>query len=144
MLFTQLDDRGWNPFAELRQLQADMGRLFETASGAQEAPAYPPVNLWVGDDSVAVTAELPGLSRDEINLTVREDTLTIQGERKPAANDNRAAWYRRERTIGSFARTIALPYRVDPEQVKARLANGLLEVEIQRPTADLPRKIQIT
>jgi len=146
--FSPFSRFGWDPFAEMRQLQAEMNRLFEDFAPdvveTPEASAYPPVNVWVGETSVAVTAELPGLTRDDIELTIREDTLTIKGERKPHVNDDRVVWHRRERGVGPFVRTIMLPFRVDPDQAEARFANGILEVEMQRPKADQPKKIQIS
>lgn len=136
---------GWDPFAEMRRLQADMNRLFDgTTTTSQRAQrVYPPVNLWLGDNSVVVTAELPGLSGDDIQLTVQDDTLTIEGERRLAGNDNQLAWHRRERATGSFARTVQLPFRVDADLVKAHFTNGVLEVEMQRPEEDRPRKIAV-
>jgi HSP20 family protein len=107
------------------------------------AHEFPPINLWVGEDSVAVTAEMPGISPDEVDLTVRENTLTVKGERKPQVEDEKLAWHRRERAYGSFTRTVQLPFRVDPQQVEANFANGMLEVELHRPEGDRPKKIQI-
>jgi HSP20 family protein len=97
----------------------------------------------VGEDSVAVTAELPGIPPDEVDLTVRENTLTLKGMREPQVEGDKSVWHRRERAYESFARTVQLPFRVDPEHVEAHFANGLLEVELRRPEADRPKKIQI-
>jgi len=116
----------WDPFSEIRRLQSDMYRLLDGARmGVAEGGGYPPVNLWLG---VVVTAELPGLTSDDIDLSVKEDLLLIQGRRAQAANDNEVSWHRRERPVGSFARTVELPFRVDSERVQARFANGVLEV----------------
>jgi len=134
----------WDPFAEMQRLQADMNRLFEGTRALAPARTYPPVNIWIGDDSVVVTAQMPGLSQDDIDLTVQDDTLTIRGERRVAQADDNAAWHRRERANGRFARTIELPFRVDPDQVTARFNNGTLAVEMKRPETDKPRRIQIT
>jgi HSP20 family protein len=144
MLLTQTGGFGWDPFSEMRRLQGDMNRLFEGYHGPAAARGYPPVNLWVGDNSLVVTTELPGLGRDDVDLTLGEDTLTIQGERKLQANDKQIAWHRRERGHGVFSRTVELPFRIDPEKVAARFHNGLLEIEMPRPKADLPRKIKIS
>lgn len=135
----------WDPFAEIRRLQSDMLRLIDGAgmAPADGARTYPPVNLWLGDKSVVVTAELPGLTTDDIDLSITEDALVIRGARQPAANDNRIAWHRRERPVGQFTRTVELPFRVDPERVQARFVNGVLEVEMERPEADLPRKVTV-
>lgn len=110
-----------------------------TTPAAQE---FPPINLWVGENSLVVTAELPGLGPGAVDLTVRENTLSLKGDREPQADD-KFVWHRRERAYGTFSRTIQLPFRVDPEQVDARFAHGLLEIELHRPDADRPKKIEI-
>lgn len=140
MLLSDFGRIGFDPFLEMRRMQQEMNQRLGglTAGAAQE---YPPINLWLGENSVAVTAELPGIAPDDVDLTMRENTLTLKGERK--SRDEASVWHRRERPNGRFSRTIQLPFRVDPEQVEARYANGLLEVELHRPEADQPRKIQI-
>ena len=75
--------------------------------------------------------------------TVRENTLTLKGDRESPTEDEKSVWHRRERAYGSYSRTVQLPFRVDPDQVAARFVNGLLEVELHRPEADRPKKIQI-
>lgn len=133
----------WNPLAEMQRLQSQMNRLFDDVGTRRTARGFPPVNLWLGDDSIVVTVELPGLSHDDIELTVQENALTIEGERKPALDGETVAWHRRERAIGQFGRTIELPFRVDPERIEARFQNGVLAVEMQRPEEDRPRRIAI-
>jgi HSP20 family protein len=144
MLYPRLGQIGWDPLAEMRRLQSDMNRLFSDLEGRGPSRSFPPINLWIGEESVVVSAELPGVTKDEIDLTVREDTLTITGKRLPAVDGDKVAWHRRERDYGEFSRAIELPYRVDPDKVQARFNNGVLEVELQRPAADRPKKIQIT
>lgn len=142
MLLSDFGRVGLDPFLEMRRMQQEVNQRLAglTANAAQE---FPPINLWVGEESVAVTAELPGIAPDEVDLTVRENTLTLKGECVARAEEEKSIWHRRERPYGSFARTVQLPFRVDPEQVEARFANGLLEVELHRPEADRPKKIQI-
>ncbi|PVA08491.1 Hsp20/alpha crystallin family protein [Pelagivirga sediminicola] len=145
MLNYGLSGAHWDPFAELRQLQSQMNRLFEggARSQRQNDNAWPPFNMWMGDDSVVVTAEMPGVAQDDIDLTVRENTLIIAGKRNPATEDEDAVWHRRERPSGEFSRSIRLPLRVDPDKVEARVNNGVLEVEMGRPDAERPRKIEV-
>lgn len=142
MLFTS-GRLGWDPFAEMRRMQAEMDRLFADFEGRPTPGGGPPVNLWLGDDSVVVTAEVPGVAPGDIDITVREDTLTIQGKRQPAAVDGEVAWHRRERVFGEFARTVELPFRVDADRVDARFVNGVIQIELQRPEADKPKRIPI-
>ena len=124
-------------------VRGDTRRLLSSAPGFLPAPTFPAVNLWLSEDSVVVTAEIPGLSKDDLELTVQDDTLTIRGTRTaPEAHDG--AWHRRERPTGSFARTIDLPFRVDADTVDARMQDGVLAVEMKRPETDKPRRIEIT
>lgn len=154
MFMTEPTGRTWNPFAEMNRLRSQIDQLFDDtwpAAGfgtmprtweAQQAITYPAINLWLSEDSLVVTAELPGLSSADVDLTIRENTLTIKGERKTPEAD-KADWHRQERVAGEFMRTVTLPYRIDPERVDARFVNGVLQVEMQRPDADKPRKIRI-
>lgn len=143
MLSFVLPDAQWDPFAELRHLQSQMNRLLEGGTRAGSDGAWPPVNMWLGENSVVVAAEMPGVAVDDIDLTVRENTLTITGKRQPPAQNEEVAWHRRERPWGEFSRSIRLPLRVDPDKVQARARNGVLEVELGRPDAERPRKITV-
>jgi HSP20 family protein len=133
---------GFDPFAELRRMQSQMDQLF-SRMGAAVTREFPPVNLWLGDNSVVVTAELPGVGRNEVSVNLQEDVLTLEGERRPPQEEGNARWHRRERGYGSFSRTIQLPFRVDPNNAQSRFTNGILEIELYRPQEDRPKKIEI-
>lgn len=141
MLLTEFSRFGFDPFAEMRRMQNEMNRLLSGFTTAA-APEFPPVNLWVGENSVVVTAELPGMTEQDVDISLHEDMLTLRGRRQPQV-DVDADWHRRERVYGSFSRTVELPFRVDPDRVTARFNNGILEIELERPEADRPRKIEI-
>jgi HSP20 family protein len=129
MLFSPM---GPDPFALMRRLQQPVA-----------ARGFPSVNVWQGADSIAVTAELPGVEPADIDIQVKEDLLTISGERKPAQTEGEVAWHRRERGFGRFSRAIQLPHRVDADTVEARFQDGVLQIELHRPEADKPRRIEI-
>jgi HSP20 family protein len=131
---------GFDPFAELRRMQSEMNRLF--SGYAPAARDFPPINIWLGDNRVAVTSELPGVTRDDVTISLQEDALTLEGARRPKQEQD-ANWQRRERTYGSFSRAVQLPFRVDPNKVQARFNNGILEIELERLEADRPKKIEI-
>ncbi|MAB10849.1 Hsp20/alpha crystallin family protein [Hyphomonas sp.] len=131
---------GFSPFAEMRRLQADMNRLFGATS--RRAASFPAVNIYQNDDALLLTAELPGLSEEAIDLSVFDDEITLSASIEDAEDDS-VHWYRRERPRGRFSRTISLPFRVDPEQVEARFQNGVLEIEVKRPEDEKPRRIAI-
>lgn len=132
----------FDPFVELRRMQSEMNRLF-TGFGAATARDFPPINIWLGDNSVVVTAELPGITRDDVAISLQEDVLMLEGKREPKVQQENGNWQRRERAYGTFSRAVQLPFRVDPDKVQARFNNGILEIELQRLEADRPKKIEI-
>jgi HSP20 family protein len=133
---------GIDPFFDLRRMQSEMNRLFSGFSTAATRD-FPPVNIWLGDNSVVVTAELPGVRHEDVNISLQDEVLTLEGSRQPHLQRQDVKWHRRERAYGSFARTVQLPFRVDPDKVQARYINGVLEIELERLEADRPKKIQI-
>jgi HSP20 family protein len=133
---------GFDPFIELRRMQSEMNRL-SSGFGATTARDFPPINIWLGDNSVVVTAELPGVARDEVTISLQEDVLMLEGKREPKLQQDNVNWQRRERAYGTFSRAVQLPFRVDPEKVQARFDNGILEIELERLEADRPKKIEI-
>jgi HSP20 family protein len=139
---SQFPSWGFEPFAELRRMQSEMNRLFSGYSAAA-ARDFPPINIWLGDNSAVVTAELPGVKPGDVNISLQDEVLTLEGSREPHTREQDVKWHRRERAYGNFTRTIQLPFRVDPEKVQARYSNGVLEIELERIEADRPKKIQI-
>ena len=131
---------GFDPFVELRRMQSEMNRMFSGFTTA--ARDFPPVNIWLGDNSVVLTSELPGVTRDDVTINLQEDVLTLEGSRRPKQEQD-ANWQRRERAYGTFSRAVQLPFRVDPDKVQARFNNGIPKIELERLEADRPKKIEI-
>ena len=142
MALSEFPRMGFDPFAELRRMQSEMNRVFSGYS-ATAARDFPPINIWLGENSVVVTAELPGVTRDDVNLSLQEDVLTLGGKRESKLQEQNVSWQRRERAYGTFSRAVQLPFRVDPDKVQARFDTGILEIELQRLEADRPKKIEI-
>jgi HSP20 family protein len=140
MALSEFPRLGFDPFAELRRMQGEMNRMFSGVAPA--ARDFPPVNIWLGDNSVVVTSELPGVTRDDVALKLQEDLLTLEGARRPTQEQD-VNWQRRERAYGTFSRAVQLPFRVDADKVGARFNNGILEIELERQEADRPKKIEI-
>ena len=86
---------------------------------------------------------MPGVTRDDVTISLQEDVLALEGKREPKVQEDNVNWQRRERTYGSFSRAVQLPFRVDADKVEARFNNGILEIELQRLEADRPKKIEI-
>lgn len=133
-----------DPWREMRQLQHDMGRLFTDLWPGLSRRVFPPVNVLTGKDDAIVTAELPGLTPEQIDIAVLGDTLTLNATREaePLAEGQTAL--RQERESGQFTRTIQLPYRVDPDKVEAVYARGILRITLPRLEADKPKQVTVS
>jgi len=128
---------------------ADFDRWFDEFASAAFAtsPAVscgaPALNAWMTDEAVFVEAELPGFSLDKVELTVVNRDLTIRGERDETASSANAKVLRRERPMGTFARTIRLPVPIEDEGLQATLKDGVLRVTLPRTQAARPRRIEV-
>ena len=133
---TRLSD----PFGIMRSMLRDADRFTPTRTAQ---PAFPALNVWQGDEAVAVTAELPGIDAADIDISVKNNVLTISGERKAPQVPESARWHRNERNYGKFTRAVQLPFAASDDKVEARMTNGVLRIVIGRPEEDKPRKIEI-
>lgn len=137
------DPRAWSPFDELRSLQREMNRLFDGYEGGTAMSRFPALNVWGNGENVVVTAELPGLESEDIDISVVNNQLTIKGERKGDAPAEDAICHRCERAGGEFMRTVRLPFMVENEKIAARYENGVLTVTMPRHEATKPKRIEI-
>ena len=130
---------------EMDRLQSDMNRLFGdlTVNRLRKAPSFPAINVWAAEDNAMITAEIPGISKDDIDINVTGDTLTISGVRKQDDMPEGVRYHRQERRYGDFDRSIQLPYTVDVNKVKATFKNGVLTVVLPRVEAEKPKKITV-
>jgi HSP20 family protein len=133
-----------SPWREMRRLQHEMDRLFERErTGLAAAPCYPAMNVWTNEDGAVVTAELPGVNADEIEISVVNDTLTVSGERQPEDVGEGGTYHRRERACGRFTRSFQLPFAVETGKVEATFEKGVLHISLPRAEADKPKKIAV-
>jgi len=130
---------------EMDRLQSEMNRLFNVyyPNHLRPAPAFPALNVWTNEDSLNVTAEVPGVRPEDLDISVVGDTLTLSGTRKPEELDDNARYHRQERGYGEFTRSLQLPFPVDVEKVEATFRNGVLLVAMPRSEEDKPRKITV-
>ena len=138
----------FDPFAEIGRLQREVNELFDTRGWwralGRRGGEFPQVNVVSIGDEVVVSAECPGMALADIELSITGGALTIKGKRTSDAKVPEQAYHRRERTFGSFARSIQLPERVAAEKAEARYVNGVLEVRIPHAAEAKPRKIAVT
>jgi len=141
MFLQRIADNGlWSSFREMERVQQQLNRLL--ASDTAQAD-YPPLNVWNNENGAVVTAELAGLSSEDIEISVLNDTLTIKGSRQPETLGEEQAWLRQERGHGQFARALQLPFAIDSEKVTANFRDGVLQITLPRAESEKPRKIAI-
>jgi len=130
---------------DMDRMQREMNRMFETYVPAQirQAPGYPAMNVWTNENGVKLTAEVPGVRSEDIDINVVGETLTLTGERKVDELKEGARYHRQERGYGKFTRSIQLPFPVDVNRVEATFKNGVLDIALPRAEADKPRKISV-
>jgi len=132
----------------VHQLREEVDRLFSgflgRAGGPWAGPSrnQPAVNVWEKDDTLMVELEVPGLSRDQIDISVADGELSLKMER-PQVEQQGVTFHRRERPVGSFTRVMRLPADVDPDRVEAELRNGVLTIALPKTESARPRKIEV-
>ena len=145
--------RGTDEYPVL-SLQHDMNRLFEDffsgsrfpslferkGAGALAEFATPQVDISETETEVRISAELPGMTEKEIDVTLAEGALTIRGEKKVERNDEKENYHVTERSYGSFQRTLTLPCEVDRESVDATFTNGVLNIVLKKVETESPKK----
>jgi HSP20 family protein len=129
----------------LLQLYRELDQLFASQGETQAAPAgyVPPLDLSESEQNVQVRVDLPGLTREQIKLSLQEDVLTISGERPAETLETGAGYHRRERVQGRFERTIRLGLPVDASKITATFKDGVLVVTLPKTQEAKPRQIDI-
>jgi HSP20 family protein len=129
---------------EMDRLKREMNRLFDGLDPTRRPlGGYPALNLWVGEEDQVVTAELPGVRLDDLEIHVLGSSLSISGERSADDLPEDAETHRQERMFRRFSRSIELPYPVEAGKVEATLEKGLLTIRLPRAEADKPKKIKV-
>lgn len=128
------------------ELQNDLSRaLFGPMSRtAGRLQSWPQFNVWSTDHELIVTAEIPGLDPEQIDVDVNNDLLTVSANVNSDELSEGESYHRRERFSGRFERSIRLPFAVDQEKSDARYVDGVLEVRLTKPERDKPRKLTVS
>ncbi len=138
-----------SPFGRLESLREEVNRLLENPffglnrSGGLVSGWNPVVDVTQDKDFVYIKAELPGLKKEEIDLSLHEGVLTIAGERQREHQQEGEKVYREERTFGRFQRSIALPIAVNSDAIKAAYRDGILTIELPKAEEAKPKQIEV-
>ena len=145
----------WSPMKELEEMRRDMERLFEEffepvrrrrrwwGRSYDEGVMVPNIELYDRKNELVLRAELPGVEKKDIDLTISENSLTVKGETRRTEEVQEEDFYASEITYGSFSRTIPLPVEVDSENAKATFKNGILEIVLPKKEEAKPKEIKV-
>ncbi len=142
----------WSPAGDVlhhrvnRLIDQALGDLVGSEQGEEVSSRrwMPPVDIAENADGLVLYAELPGLSKKDVEITLEDNVLTIRGERLFADEESRESYHRLERAYGAFHRSFHLPANVRPDGVKATFADGVLRIDVPKVEEAKPRKIEIS
>ncbi|WP_165700708.1 Hsp20/alpha crystallin family protein [Alienimonas californiensis] len=138
-----------HPFAELDDVRREMNGLLRSFDRALSNPsaaadaALPPFNLHEAEDAVILTAELPGLDPEAVEVSVKADEVTVRGAWPAVETPENGHWLRRERPRGEFSRTVRLPFTPPVDGVEAEFARGVLTLVLNKPAERQARRIEV-
>jgi len=143
----------WNPATDTANQSQRMERLFDEMMGrglwrgSEERPLrgswVPAINILERQDSMVITADLPGLKAEDVEVTVEEGTLSIRGERKLEEASEGETYHRVERLYGMFERTFTLPNSIDVDKIEARFSDGEMVLTLPKREESKPRSVKI-
>jgi HSP20 family protein len=152
----------WDPFQDLRDAQEEMAQMAQMAqmsprlahalglhgqpqgSGRAETTAWAPaLDISERKDAYLVTVELPGVEAEDLEITMEDGLLTIQGERQFTSESTEQQFHRIERRYGAFRRSITLPAQVQAELIEASFDNGVLQIVVPKMEEAKPKRIQV-
>ena len=141
----------WNPARDMLHMRHEMGRLMnDLLRGDSEGngtgwtgATMPAVDVYENDDALVFKAELPGFSKDDVHVELKDNVLTLKGERKRNLEVKEEHYHRMERSYGTFQRSFALPIGVDAEKAEASFKDGVLKLTLPKAETTKPKRIGI-
>jgi len=142
----------WDPFRNVASLQDQINRMFDDTFSRMDHKREensigswrPLVDIYETEDSIIIEAELAGMAKEDVDVEINDNVLSIKGERKIDTEKAEDNYYRRERLTGKFLRAFSLPMDVDIEKISAKFKDGILMLEVPKPDEKKPKKINVT
>ncbi len=140
----------WSPARDIASLQQGINRLFEdvfSQSGGYDSETMgawrPPVDIIDTEAAIIIFVEIPGVDKDMVDIEVKENVLSISGERTVDSSSGSGSYMRSERVFGRFARSFALPAMLPTDKITASFKDGVLKITIPKPEQEQPCKVSI-
>jgi HSP20 family protein len=136
-----------SPFGDFDRVRREMLRLLDAANGDYASTAtagvFPPLNVTQDDDNFYIRAEIPGIDPKQLQISALRNRVSLAGKRELPKEHERASYHRKERSEGSFNRTLTLPTFIDAERVDARYTDGILMLTLPKAEEAKPRQITV-
>jgi len=141
----------WDPFRNVAALQDRINRIFDESFTRTDdvdddismCAWKPTVDIYETDEAIILKAELPGIKKEDVSVEINDNVLTLKGERVEDKEIKEGNYFRKERCFGTFSRAFNLQYRVQPDKIKAKFKDGVLEIEIPKPEKEKPKQITV-
>lgn len=140
----------WRPFRDLVRMQDEMDRIFDEFFGRPlvrtewiEGVWSPSVDISETKDNLVIKADMPGMNREDVKISIHDNILTLRGEKKQEKEEKEANYHRIERSYGSFCRSFTLPTSVKADKVKASFKDGVLNITLPKTEEAKPKEIPI-
>jgi len=141
----------WRPTRDLLNVRDEMNRLFDSVfsgwperrESLLEGDWAPSVDVAEMEEEIVVTAELPGIEQNEVEISIADNVLTLKGEKKEETEEKKKNYHRIERSYGSFQRSIGLPTGVQADKATAKYKDGVLRITIPKAEEAMPKQIKI-
>ncbi|MBD3382843.1 MAG: Hsp20 family protein [candidate division Zixibacteria bacterium] len=139
----------WRPYRSMESVQDEVNKVFDSffgtpAMSGREDAWTPDVDIIEDKDSITVNVDIPGMKKDDIKVSVHDQSLTIRGERRYEKEDKDKNYHRTERMYGAFSRTFSLPSTVEGDRIKANYKDGVLKIELPKVEEVKPKEIPIS
>ena len=142
----------WRPMRDMMNVQDEMNRLFDRFFGKElfdddeqlsQMNWFPVVDIKENKDEFTVSAELPGMKKEDVHITFSDGKLVIEGERKKEQEEKEANYHRVERSYGKFSRTFQLPSGIQANKIAADFKDGILKVKLPKSEEVKPKEIEV-
>jgi len=138
----------WKPFSDIPAYHDDVNQLFDeiwrrSRAAGETRGWYPALDLSESEGEFKLVAQLPGMTKDSVKITINDNELTLRGEKKAESESKKGSWHHVERVFGTFERSFQLTAPVDKAGVKARFESGVLTVLLPKSEESRPREISI-
>jgi len=130
-------------FNEMDRLRREVNGLFSNYGRASGATTFPLLNAYDNNDNIVITAELPGLTKEQVDVTFSDGVLTISGKQDIPSQLKEMAVIRKERSEGDFEKTLRIPTKIDQDKISASFSNGILTITMPKAEEVKPKTISI-